>query len=80
MMCAKCSAMLAADPDKVPEPVHLTHPRNASRFGVFDVYGFARCPECLTLWYSDVHGRLAVVAAKGDSRLPRRPVARGTSN
>jgi hypothetical protein len=76
MMCDKCSAVLAADPAHVTPPWHLTHPRDASRTGVLDVYGFARCPECLTLWYSDVYGRLTVVAAKGDTLLPRKPLAR----
>ena len=76
MMCDKCSAVLVADRRSTIAPSHLTHPRDSSRHGVFDVYGFARCPECLTLWYSDVWRRLTVVAAKGDTLLPRKPMTR----
>jgi hypothetical protein len=68
--------MHAADPRHVIEPAHLTHPRDSSRSGEFDVYGFARCPDCLTLWYSDANHRLTVVAAKGDRVMPRKPIAR----
>ena len=81
MMCTKCVALTNASAPGLPV-AHLAHPRDASRRGEFDIYGFARCvdPECSTLWYLDVAQQLTAVGIKGDWLFPRKPPKRAMRN
>ena len=76
-MCVKCTA-LNVGAEQGGGGSHLTHPRDPSKLGLFDVYGFAKCPDpqCLTLWYRDVAESLTAVASEGFWLMPRRPTKR----